>query len=93
MESVKCQGELCTNVDNGAEPPIKRSCGLRNQNVGVRISVGSGIEEASFGEWPHMCLILRRVKNPVTETEEVYYQAGASLIAPNVVLTAAHKVS
>ena len=92
MESFKCQGELCTNVDNGPEPPIKRSCGLRNQKVGARIHK-RWTEEASFGEWPHMCLILRRVKNPVTEKEEVYYHAGASLIAPNIVLTAAHKVS
>ena len=76
-----------------APQPINRTCGLRNQAVSVRISAGAGIEQANFGEWPNMCLILRKLINPVSGEEEVYYQAGASLIAPNIVLTAAHQVS
>ena len=73
--------------------PINRTCGLRNQAVSVRISAGAGLEQANFGEWPNMCLILRKLFNPVSGEEEIYYQAGASLIAPNIVLTAAHQVS
>ena len=76
-----------------ASQPINRTCGVRNQAVAVRISAGEGIEQANFGEWPNMCLILIKVINPVSREEEVYYKAGASLIAPNIVLTAAHQVS
>ena len=78
-------------------------CGRRNQlGLGVRIqNYKDG--EAQFGEWPHMCAVLKR-EVTITEVEVGYggteqreeeilvFVAGASLIAPGVVMTGAHKV-
>merc|ERR1712228_748573 len=104
-EDSKCPGFLdvcCKDPDFVPPPPpkIKYSpkCGRRNQNgLGVRIQ-GFTESESQFGEWPHMCAVLH--SKPV-EQEAGYggepetvnlYQCGGSLIAPGVILTAAHCV-
>ena len=82
-------------------------CGRRNKK-GVGVSVGGYQDgEAQFGEWPHMCAILKRDlvtvevevegaygATEIVEQEEtvLVFVGGASLIAPGVVLTGAHKV-
>jgi len=48
---------------------------------------------AQFGEWPHVCVVLRQefignLKKPL-----LVYQCGASLLADNIVLTAGHCVN
>ena len=54
-------------------------------------SVDDGsVETAEFGEWPNMCIILRRA-NHRGDTFDLY-QCGASLISPGIILTAAHCV-
>ena len=47
-----------------------------------------GEYETQNGEWPHMCAIFRKrtVENKVNHE----YLAGASLITPSILLTAAH---
>merc|ERR1712228_643527 len=104
-EDSKCPGFLdvcCKDPDFVPPPPpkIKYSpkCGRRNQNgLGVRIQ-GFTESESQFGEWPHMCAVLH--EKPL-EQEGGYsgepqtvnlYQCGGSLIAPGVILTAAHCV-
>merc|ERR1712106_1024003 len=81
----------------------KRPCGRRNSfGLGVRIQNYKD-DEAQFGEWPHMCAILRREiiggddKGGYGQQQEaleevMVFQAGASLIEAGVVLTGAHKV-
>merc|ERR1712001_613566 len=104
-EDSKCPGFLdvcCKDPDFISPPPPKikyaPKCGRRNQNgLGVRIQ-GFTESESQFGEWPHMCAILH--EKPLEqeggysgEPETVnLYQCGGSLIAPGVILTAAHCV-
>ena len=104
-EDSKCPHYLdvcCKNPDFVPPPPpqIKYApkCGRRNENgLGVRIQ-GFKESESQFGEWPHMCAVLH--EKPL-EQEGGYsgepqtvnlYQCGGSLIAPGVILTAAHCV-
>ena len=50
-----------------------------------------GKQETQFGEWPHMCAIMKQIS--LGANEKVFtYVCGASLIAPHIVLTAAHYV-
>ena len=104
-EDSKCPGFLdvcCKDPDFVPPPPppvVKHipKCGQRHQNgLGVRIQ-GFQEHESQFGEWPHMCAILS--EEPVAEAPGYsggepqtvnLYQCGGSLIAPGVILTAAH---
>merc|ERR1712213_165164 len=96
-EDSKCPGFLdvcCKDPDFVPPPPPKikyaPKCGRRNINgLGARIQ-GFKESESQFGEWPHMCAILHTT--PVEEETINLYQCGGSLIAPGVVLTAAHCV-
>ena len=44
-----------------------------------------------FGEWPNMCAVQKTISLGVLKKS--IYISGGSLIAPNVILTAAHYVS
>ncbi|EDW01133.1 GH21265 [Drosophila grimshawi] len=86
--------QVCCNIDDklltkpSFEPMLNmRDCGYRNEK-GVQLSI-DGIQhnEAQFGEFPWMTAIL------VRDDPLLLSIGGGSLIAPNVVLTAAHKVS
>merc|ERR1719153_1157156 len=95
--------ETYTNEPAKFEP----TCGRRNSfGLGVRIQNYQD-DEAQFGEWPHMCAILKREiisggqekgsdygqqKQEALEEEVMVFQAGASLIGAGVVMTGAHKV-
>jgi len=95
-EDAKCPGFLdvcCKDPDHVAKPrePIHEPrCGRRNaQGLQTRIT-GFHERESQFGEWPHMVAILS-VDNS-TGTNINLFQCGGSLIAPGVVLSAAHCV-
>merc|ERR1711910_44394 len=101
-EESKCPGFLdvcCRDPDFVPPPPppvakYSPKCGQRHKNgLGVRIQNGFSDNEAQFGEWPHMCAVL--VEEEVAgETSKVnLFQCGGSLVAPGVVLTAAHCVA
>merc|ERR1712226_1070848 len=75
-------------------PVPLRQCGRRNTGgIGVRIQNNNNdyFGTTQFGEWPHMCAILKR--GEVSGKEVNFYVGGASLIHPGIVLTAAHIVS
>jgi hypothetical protein len=98
VETSKCPGFLdvcCKDPDFVPPPPpppapYSAQCGRRNVNgLGARIQ-GFKEGEAQFGEWPHMCAVLR--VDTVSGQEVDLYQCGGSLVAPGVILTAAHCV-
>jgi hypothetical protein len=97
-ENSKCPGFLdvcCKDPDFTAPPPTRLAhvpkCGRRNTaGVGARIQ-GFKENESQFGEWPHMCAVLQEKVEPGKEPANLY-KCGGSLIAPGVVLTAAHCV-
>ncbi|KAH8378368.1 hypothetical protein KR093_010969, partial [Drosophila rubida] len=65
-------------------------CGSRNPN-GVQLTIeGERHNEANYGEFPWMIAILERQPTPVIGL--LLYIGGGSILAPNVVLTTAHKV-
>merc|ERR1711973_196940 len=97
-EDSKCPGFLdvcCKDPDFIPPPPPKiihkPKCGRRNNGgVGARIQ-GFTEGESQFGEWPHMCAVLH--DKPLDNGESAnLYKCGGSLIAPGVILTAAHCV-
>jgi secreted trypsin-like serine protease len=95
-ENSKCPGFLdvcCKDPDFTAPPPTRLAhtpkCGRRNgAGVGARIQ-GFKENESQFGEWPHMCAVLNE-KVVAGQEPANLYKCGGSLIAPGVVLTAAH---
>ncbi|CAL4073635.1 unnamed protein product [Meganyctiphanes norvegica] len=63
--------------------PQPRGCGTTNPDgVGVRV-IGFTAQQAQLGEFPWMVAVLDKTNK---------YVAGASLLHPRIVLTAAHKV-
>merc|ERR1711863_254010 len=101
-EESKCPGFLdvcCRDPDFVPPPPppvVKYypKCGQRHRNgLGVRIQSGFSDNEAQFGEWPHMCAVLAEEQVSGESSKVNLYQCGGSLIAPGVILTAAHCVA
>jgi len=76
------------------DPPGKQ-CGMRNINgVGQSQPQNPEVGEANFGEWPHVCAVLKKEVVDELNNEEVHvYLCGASLLAEQVVLTAGHCVN
>uniref|UniRef100_A0A8D9DQA6 Phenoloxidase-activating factor 2 n=2 Tax=Cacopsylla melanoneura TaxID=428564 RepID=A0A8D9DQA6_9HEMI len=77
----------------GEEPEVVEECGIRkgsSNNYDLRITAPNS--ETQFGEFPWMMAILTTKINEDGSVQDNVFQCGASLIQPNVVLTAAHCV-
>jgi len=80
-----------TTTTTTQKPVPLNKCGRRNINgVGVRIQNDAYQGSTQFGEWPHMCAVLRQ--GELGGNSVNLYVCGASLIAPGVALTGAHCV-
>ena len=95
MTPLPEQPKTSNTIDTG----LKSKCGRHNPD-GVRVKVAA-IETTQFGEWPSMCLMLRSgfssidQRNSGTSTTQRFQESflgGASLIAPGIAITAAHKI-
>ena len=84
-------------VKGNAKPVVlkpsnfKPKCGRRNhRGIDVRIHNPDGDRDNStqFGEWPHMCGLY--IMKPLSG--DLSFLAGASLIAPGVLLTVTHRI-
>ena len=74
----------------GKDPVCQLSIRKVQDDLLPRISGTSGAQEAQFGDWPNMCIVLK--ESEFNGDSFDLYQCGASLIAPGIVLTAAHCV-
>jgi len=76
---------------NVRKPQYVPKCGKHNsQGEGIRISNPfSGKEATQFGEWPHACILYRKITGGRDDRE---FLGGASIITPGIVITATHKV-
>jgi len=90
---VDLGGDFGVNKDPITGPEPYTQCGTRNRHglkrggVSVSFTQSDGKPVTSQeGEWPHTCLILEIEKDGVGER----LVGGASLIAPKVIVTAAH---
>ena len=84
------QTDICCkpiSITQGPDPePFVHKCGRHIPNAfGLKASRPvEGKLGTSFGEWPHACVLINKnTKNVI---------GGATLIAPGVVVTTAHKV-
>ena len=72
---------------------FRPKCGRRNLD-GVNVKIfrpgGDGKHSTQFGEWPNMCAIY--ISKEGTNASSSSYLAGASLIAPGIVITVTHHV-
>ena len=68
-------------------------CGRHNKDGFQQsiVNMDQSLHESQFAEWPNMCAVLHPVT--IRSTEIDVYQAGASLISPKFLLTAAHKLN
>jgi len=72
--------------------PIQNKCGVRNRGSGSNELEVPDIGQSEFGEWPHVCALLR-FESVIADGEPVkLYECGASILNTGVVLTAAHCV-
>ena len=80
--------DLCSNKK---KKQYVHKCGRHNsQGEGLRISNPfSGKDATQFGEWPHACIVYKKTPQGRDVGE---FLGGASLIAPGIVTTVAHKV-
>jgi len=92
--SINAQIFSISDDDCFTPPPPGIQCGLRNINGVGTNTQNARVDEANFGEWPHVCAVLKKEVVDEINNEEVHvYLCGASLVAPQVVLTAGHCVN
>ena len=84
-----------TRPANRPSPRAAPLCG-RHHEEGVEIRITGGKRtQTQFGEWPHMCMVYKRnARRDFRSIDKDFFRenfaGGASLVAPGVLITAAH---
>ncbi|XP_053687815.1 phenoloxidase-activating factor 2-like [Sabethes cyaneus] len=88
LETCCSEGDIIPSAPKGSF--TFGQCGVRNQNgIGYRL-VGHKNGVSEYGEFPWTLMVLK--SQQVVDIYKEVYICGASLIAPNLALTAAHCV-
>jgi len=96
-EEILPESQELPGPQNEGTQEFKHKCGRRNR-PGIFKDIGSKASDPSyahFTEWPHMCALYNCTESGSCtgkSDEPVSFLGGASLIAPGVILTAAHEV-
>ncbi|XP_034098403.2 phenoloxidase-activating factor 2-like isoform X5 [Drosophila albomicans] len=81
---------ISDKIDQEVLPSSMKKCGYINPNGIPFTNEGGRHNEAKYGEFPWIIALLERVPTPAAVLD--VFIGGGSILAPNIVLTAAHKV-
>ncbi|XP_037798373.1 phenoloxidase-activating factor 2-like isoform X1 [Penaeus monodon] len=90
LQDVCCLSPIPTSVPTPTPKPHSPSCGTINGDGVILNFQGFPDNEAQFGQFPWMAAL--RTLRPLADDPSYGYIGGGSLVRPDVVMTAAHKV-
>lgn len=95
-QSTETGGETGGEKRPRKDASVRPRCGRRGDpDAAAQKSTDKApleIPETFFGEWPHVCMILKEEAIQIGEVVPLY-RSGASLLAPEVILTGVNRIN